>query len=170
MDGPENQMLKRASIVAACLGALFLWSAATAADDITRDQLIDAVVGLSKCSGDHEGCEGYLAALPKHFRNGDDLFVEYAVWVPVGSTYRKAPLRRAVMMYRDKRFDDPWGETWSLHFQIDRYRSGSYRSFPIFLLCQPSTIQQLRCRGTEGIPFAESAGGIRTFEFALERP
>jgi hypothetical protein len=166
----ESQMLKRASIVAAGVGALSLWTSAPAADDITREQLLDAVVGLSKCSGDHDGCQRYGQALPKYFRDGDDLFVEYAVWVPVGPHYRKAPLRRAVMIYRDKRADYPWDETWSLYFQIDRYRSGSYRSFPIFLLCQPSTSLGLHCKGTEGIPFAESAGGLRTFEFALERP
>lgn len=161
-------MLKRASTVVACVEALCLWSSASAADDITREQLIDAAVGVSNCSG--AGCQRYWEALPKFFKNGDDLFIESAVWVAVGPHYRKAPLRRAVMIYREKRTDYPWGETWSLYFQIDRYRPGSYQSYPIFLLCQPTTMRQLHCRGTEGTPVADNASGFQTYEIDLERP
>jgi hypothetical protein len=162
-------MLKRASIVAGCLGVLSLWSSAPAADDVTREQLIDAVVGMNTCSGNHAGCQRYREASPRFFRDGDELIVESAVLVTVGPHYRRAPLQRAVMIYREKRSDYPWGENWSLWFQIDRYRSGSYRGFPIFLACQPSTVQQLHCKGTEGTPIAESAGGFQTYEFVLER-
>lgn len=157
-------MLKLASVVVATVEILFLWSSA-AADDLTRDQLLDLVVELDKaCSL----CSRFDSSYPKFHKDGGDLLLESAVRVELGGFDRRAPRLRAVFLYRDKNRTESWrGDAWTLQFEIDRYRSGSRVSFPVNVICQPTSRQQIHCWATEATSSTENAAGFRNYEFDL---
>ena len=171
--------------LAAAFAALFAWapvmSPAEAADDLTRDQVIDAMINLTQKNGFNcahpihyagdtdpwnpwnpavgDRCRKLGEALPRFFKEDADLFLESMIRVDCGNR----PLHRLVMVYRSERWDWSRTPTWELQFQIgpDRY--------PMLMQCQPDSLQQFRCRGTEGVRYAEDSKGFRLFTLILSR-
>ena len=162
----KSKAMMRAGVLVAFAIAV---SSLRAADELTRDQLIDAMVAHTRdagweCSGEYSGCSKLRSAFPRFFESGNELLIESLVRID----HRNSPLHRSVMLYRSQNWDQHWQQSWELHFQIEHY-SGADFAFPMILRCQPTTAQHLRCLVSEGMSFAENGGGFRNYELTWYR-
>jgi hypothetical protein len=153
--------------LAVIISILFAWSPVRADDDLTRDQLLDAMVSLTQneswnCDG--SGCSNLRAAFPRFLRKDDNLFIESLVRSPFGNF----PFQRAVMVYRDVKDDWRKTPTWELYFQVESYLMGN-PPYPMVMTCQPDSIRQFRCVVTEGVRFAENNAGFTSYVLTWSR-
>lgn len=138
------------------------------ADELTRDQLIDAMIAHTKdlrweCSGDYSACSNLRSAFPRFTKSGNELLIESLVVVD----HRNFPLHRAVMLYRGPDWDERWHDSWEVHFHIEYYDGGI--AFPMAVQCQPSSAAQFRCQVNQGSRFERDGGGFRTHKLKWYR-
>ena len=153
-----------AALLAIVVAAMPSW----AADELTRDQLIEAMVVHTKdarweCTGDYSGCSNLRSAFPRFLKSGNELLVESLVI----ADRRNLPFHRAVMINRRQNWDEQWRESWEVHFHVEYYDAGI--AFPMAVQCQPSTVKQFRCRVAGGAPFEDGGGGFRNYELTWYR-